>query len=79
MARVFDQATPDGVTATASGPDTIDVTGPGGTIRLTDHQILLALCPPRGDRRVTDVVETDVGAELTQLPSQPFIWGLDSI
>ena len=79
MARVFDQATPDGVTATATGPDTIDVTGPGGTIRLTDHQILLALCPPRGDRRVTDVVETDVGAELPELPIQPFIWGLDSI
>ena len=79
MARVFDQATPDGVTATASGRDTIDVTGPGGTIRLTDHQILLALCPPRGDRRVTDIVETDIGTELTQLPIQPFIWGLDSI
>lgn len=79
MARVFDQATPEGVTATATGPDTIDVTGPGGTIRLTDHQILLALCPPRGDRRVTDVVETDVGAELPELPIQPFIWGLDSI
>ncbi|MEE2939851.1 MAG: GNAT family N-acetyltransferase [Planctomycetota bacterium] len=79
LARVFDEATPDGVTATATGPATIDVTGPGGTIRLTDHQILLALCPPRGDRRVTEVVEADVGTELPQLPIQPFIWGLDSI
>lgn len=79
MARVFDEATPDGVTAKASGPDTVDVTGPGGSIRLTDHQILLALCPPRGDRRVTDVVEQDVGVELPELPIRPFIWGLDSI
>lgn len=79
LAKVFDAATPAGVTAKATGPNTIDLTGPGGSIRLTDHQILLALCPPRGDRRVTDVVEQDVGVALPNLPIQPFVWGLDSI
>lgn len=79
MAKVFDEATPDEVTVTASGPDSIDLVGPGGSIRLTDHQIMLALCPPRGDRRVTDVVEQDLGMALPDLPILPFIWGLDSI
>ncbi|MEM6571688.1 MAG: GNAT family N-acetyltransferase [Planctomycetota bacterium] len=78
-AQVISTATPDDVTARATGDDTIDVTGPSGTIRLTGHEILLALCPPRGDRRVTDVVESEIGVALPDLPLQPFVWGLDSI
>ena len=79
MASAFNAALPDGVTAEATSPETIDVTGPGGTIRLTGHEILLAICPPRGDRRVTDVVEQEIGAALPNLPLKPFVWGLDSI
>ncbi len=70
---------PDGVSAAATSDNTIDVTGPSGTLRLTDHEILLAMCPPRGDRRVTDVLEQEIGASLPNLPVQPFVWGLDSI
>ncbi len=79
MAKVFASATPEGVTAAAATEVAIDVTGPGGTIRLTGYEILLALCPPRGDRRVTDVVEAQTGATLPGLPMRPFVWGLDSI
>ena len=79
MAGVFDAATPDSITAVATGENTIDLTGEGGTIRLTDHEILLALCPPRGDRRVTDVVEAQTGTAIPALPLRPFVWGLDSI
>lgn len=79
MADVFNQATPGEVNAVATSDNTIDLTGPAGTIRLTDHEILLALCPPRGDRRVTDVVETQTGVAMPNLPVQPFVWGLDSI
>lgn len=79
MARVFDDATPENVTAKAVAKNAIEVTGPGGSLRLTDHEILLALCPPRGDRRVTDVLESEVGTALPGLPIQPFVWGLDGI
>ena len=79
MARVFDEATPDGVTAERASENAIDVVGPKGRIRLTDHEMLLALCPPRGDRRVTDVVESEIGSVCPGLPIQPFVWGLDSI
>lgn len=79
MAQVFDAATPDSVTVTATGENTIDLVGEGGAIRLTDHEILLALCPPRGDRRVTDVVEDQTGTPMPSLPLRPFVWGLDSI
>ncbi len=79
IARVFDAATPDSVTVEATSENTVDLTGEGGTIRLTDHEILLALCPPRGDRRVTDVVESQTGTSMPSLPIRPFIWGLDSI
>ena len=79
MAEVFDATTPADVTAKAASENAIDVTGPSGTLRLTDHEILLALCPPRGDRRVTDVLESEIGATLPNLPIKPFVWGLDSI
>ncbi|MEM8711265.1 MAG: GNAT family N-acetyltransferase, partial [Planctomycetota bacterium] len=51
MATSMNPALPDGVHAKATSENTIDVTGPGGEIRLTGHEILLAVCPPRGDRR----------------------------
>ncbi|MFT5731985.1 MAG: N-acetylglutamate synthase-like GNAT family acetyltransferase [Planctomycetota bacterium] len=79
MAQTFNAALPAGVTAVATSDQTIDITGPKGTLRLTDHEILLALCPPRGDRRVVDVIEQEVGASLPNLPVSPFVWGLDSI
>lgn len=78
-AIVINAATPDDVTAKPVGDDAIQVTGPTGSICLTGHEILLALCPPRGDRRVTDVVESEIGAVLPGLPLKPFVWGLDSI
>ena len=79
MAETFNAALPVGVTAVATSDNTVDITGPKGTLRLTDHEILLALCPPRGDRRVVDVIEQEVGASLPGLPVSPFVWGLDSI
>lgn len=79
MANVFDQATPADVEVTADGDDALVLKSPRGAIRLQNEEILLALCPPRGDRRVTDVVETDLVTPLEGLPIQPFIWGLDSI
>ncbi len=79
MAATFNAALPEGVKAEATGEKTIDIVGPKGSLRLTDHEILLALCPPRGDRRVVDVIEEEVGASLPNLPVTPFVWGLDSI
>ncbi len=79
MASTFNSLFPEGVTATATSAETIDVTGPKGTLRLTNHEILLALCPPRGDRRVVDVIEQEVGTAIPNLPVSPFVWGLDSI
>lgn len=79
IAKVFDAATPANISATAIRENAIEVKGPSGSIVLTDHEILLAICPPRGDRRVTDVVETEVGVTLPELPLNPFVWGLDSI
>lgn len=79
VAATLNSAFPEGVTAEATSDETVDVTGPKGTLRLTNHEILLTLCPPRGDRRVVDVVEQEVGAALPNLPLSPFVWGLDSI
>jgi GNAT superfamily N-acetyltransferase len=79
IARTIEAATPDDVTVTAIRENAVEVTGPSGSIVLTDHEILLAICPPRGDRRVTDVVESEVGVALPELPLKPFVWGLDSI
>lgn len=79
VASTFNTLFPEGVTAVATSDETIDVTGPKGTLRLTNHEILLALCPPRGDRRVVDVIEDEVGMALPNLPINPFVWGLDSI
>ena len=79
VASTFNAVFPQGVTATATSDNTIDVAGPKGTLRLTDHEILLALCPPRGDRRVVEVIEQEVGASLQNLPLSPFVWGLDGI
>lgn len=79
VAATFNGALPEGVSAAATSDETVDITGPKGTLRLTGHEILLALCPPRGDRRVVDVIEQEVGAALPNLPVTPFVWGLDSI
>ncbi len=79
MASTFNSVFPEGVTAKAVSDEAIDVTGPKGTLRLTNHEILLALCPPRGDRRVVDVLEQEVGTAIPNLPVSPFVWGLDSI
>lgn len=79
LAQTFNAALPDGVTASATSDETVDITGPTGTLRLTGHEILLAICPPRGDRRVVDVIEQEVGAALPGLPVSPFVWGLDGI
>lgn len=79
MAQTFNAALPTGVSAVATSANTIDITGPKGTLRLTEHEILLAICPPRGDRRVVEVIEQEVGSALPGLPVSPFVWGLDSI
>jgi GNAT superfamily N-acetyltransferase len=79
VAQAFDQLTPGGVTVEVVGDSSLALTGPSGRIQLTGHEILLALCPPRGDRRVTSVVEAEIGVELPMLPIEPYAWGLDSI
>lgn len=79
MADVIRNISPDGVDAKAESASVVAVSGPGGEIRLTGYEILLALCPPRGDRRVTDVVEAQTGMAIPGMPMQPFVWGLDSI
>jgi len=79
LARVFDQLTPEGVTVEIVGDRSLSLDGPSGQITLTDHEILLALCPPRGDKRVTEVAESEIGVDLPLLPIEPYAWGLDSI
>lgn len=79
VARIFDQLTPEGVQVEVVGDKSLSLTGPSGQILLSDHEILLALCPPRGDKRVTSVVEAEIGLELPLLPIEPYAWGLDSI
>ncbi len=79
VARTFDRLTPEGVTVEVVGDNSLALSGPSGRILLTDHEILLALCPPRGDGRVTSVVEAELGVELPMLPIEPYAWGLDSI
>ncbi len=79
MARTFDLLTPEGVVVEIIGDCSLALTGPSGRITLSDHEILLALCPPRGDKRVTEVVEAELGVELPLLPIEPYAWGLDSI
>jgi len=78
---VFDRATPGDVTVTvaqASEP-ALDFTSPRGELRLTGHELLLGLCPPRGDARVTEILSNELATDLPDLPLQPFCWGLDSI
>lgn len=79
LARTFAQLTPETVTVQVAGDQALALTGPSGTITLADHEVLLALCPPRGDRRVTTVVEAEIGVELPLLPIEPYAWGFDSI
>ena len=81
LREVFDRATPGDVTvrvAEASEP-ALDFDSPRGHLRLTGHELLLGLCPPRGDARVTEILAEELGTELPDLPLQPFCWGLDSI
>ncbi len=79
VARVFERLTPEEVTVETVGDRSIALNGPSGRITLSDHEILLALCPPRGDKRVTEVVEAEIGVDLPLLPIEPYAWGLDSI
>ncbi|MEM9800493.1 MAG: GNAT family N-acetyltransferase [Planctomycetota bacterium] len=78
-AKLVESMSPNGVSSRATDEDAIEITGPKGSVVLAGGEILLALCPPRGDRRVTEVVEKEIGAALTDLPIQPYVWGLDSI
>ena len=80
-ARLFSEVVPSDVRVRVVdvAAQRIQLSGPQGSIILTGQEILLALCPPRGDRKVIEVIEQEVGAALTALPLQPFVWGLDSI
>ncbi|MEL6430144.1 MAG: GNAT family N-acetyltransferase [Planctomycetota bacterium] len=82
LAQVFRDALPAEVNITVpedTDEPTLDLRAPSGAIRLTGHEILLAMCPPNGDRRVTDVVEQELGLALHALPLKPFVRGLDGI
>ena len=82
LAQVFRDALPTEVNVTVpedTDAPTLDLRAPSGAIRLPGHEILLAMCPPNGDRRVTDVVEQELGLALHALPLKPFVRGLDGI
>ena len=82
LAEVFDAATPEEVSVSVV-PDTeeptLDLRSSTGDVRLTGHELLLALCPPKGDRRVTDATESELRTALPGLPLKPFVRGLDGI
>lgn len=79
VAKAFDELTPEGVDVKVVGDQSLSLTGPSGQITLSENETLLALCPPRGDKRVTQVVEAEIGVDLPMLPIEPYAWGLDSI
>lgn len=80
-AALLDEVTPESVTVEILDAEKqqVRLNGPTGAIVLTGHELLLALFPPRSDRKVIEVIEREVGAELPNLPLEPFLWGLDSI
>lgn len=75
---LLERALPAGVQAEVRG-DTVVLIGPNGEVPMQDHELLLTLVAPKGDRQVIEVIEKEIGAELPELPLTPFIWGLDSI
>ena len=79
LGGVLDQLTPAEVTVQVVGDRALSLAGPSGSIVLNEQELLLVLCPPRGDRRVTSVMEAELGLELPNLPIEPYAWGFDSI
>ena len=80
-AALLAEVTPDSVTVTVTdaAAQRVRLDGPTGSIVLTGCEVLLALFPPRSDRKVIEVMELELGVKLPTLPLEPFLWGLDSI
>ena len=53
--------------------------GPHASRALSPAEILQLLFPPRGERELIETLQSELGADLAQLPLRPFAWGLDSI
>lgn len=80
-AALLAEVTPDSVRVTIAdaAAQRLRLDGPSGSIVLTGCEILLALFPPRSDRKVIEVMELELGVKLDRLPLELFLWGLDSI
>lgn len=88
MGKLLDVgAATDRVRAASSDPlvvrlvsdQSVEFTGPAGSLACDASDLMELLLPPRGDRTFLKRAERTLGVEFPALPLNPFLWGLDSI
>lgn len=70
-----------GVRARVTGPgrDEVEFRGPRGVATLRIEELVAVGLAPRGERGAARELASRVGGDASNLPLNPFVWGLDSI